>query len=131
MTMRTRTVASESIAAQRHAGFTRRHFLRGLGACIALPAFASLLPVRLLAAASSPKLATTANGSPLRTAFVYFPNGSIPSTWWPEGSVTDFQLSRTLQPLEASRQSIQILGGLEHLNATAGPDGAGVLLGRH
>jgi hypothetical protein len=90
-----------------------------------LPAFESLAPVRLLAAGAATKLATTATGAPLRTAFVYFPNGAIPGTWWPEGGVTDFKLSRTLQPLEASRQQIQIFGGLDHLNAGPGPDGAG------
>jgi hypothetical protein len=113
------------LAAQRQASVTRRHFLRGLGACIALPTFESLSPWRLLAADAPAKVATTASGAPLRTAFVYFPNGSIPAAWWPEGGETDFKFGRTLQPLEACRQSIQVLGGLEHLNATAGPDGAG------
>ena len=41
----------ENLALQRHASFSRRQFLRGLGACIALPVFESLLPARLLAAA--------------------------------------------------------------------------------
>lgn len=114
-------------AAQRHAAFTRRNFLRGLGACIALPAFESLLPVRSLAALTSPAnpLGTTATGAPLRTAFLYFPNGAIQPTWWPKGDLTNFEFSRTLQPLESVRQHIQILGGLDHVNATAGPDGAG------
>jgi hypothetical protein len=122
-----KTKRDESAAAQRHASFTRRHFLRGLGACIALPAFESIAPMRLLAAsvAAEGKLATTATGAPLRTAFLYFPNGAIPSAWWPTGEGPDFELSRTLQPLEANRQHIQILGGLEHLNATPGNDGGG------
>ncbi len=115
--------------AERHAAFTRRNFLRGLGACIALPAFESLVPGRsfaaLTGASSTAKLATTASGAPLRTAFLYFPNGAIQSTWWPKGEVTNFELSRTLQPLESVRQHIQVLGGLDHVNATAGPDGAG------
>jgi hypothetical protein len=123
--MNAKSVSPETIAAQRYTGFSRRHFLRGIGACIALPTFESLSPMRLLAADAAAKLATTASGAPLRTAFVYFPNGAIPATWWPEGGMTDFKLSRTLQPLEASRQHIQILGGLDHLNAAAGPDGAG------
>jgi len=123
--MKANPVLPETLAAQRHAGFSRRNFLRGLGACIALPTFESLSPIRLLAAETSAKLATTASGAPLRTAFVYFPNGAIPSTWWPEGGISDFKLGRTLQPLEASRQQLQILGGLDHLNAAPGPDGAG------
>jgi len=123
--MKGKTLGQDIIAGRPHAGFTRRNFLRGLGACIALPAFESLSPLRLLAAAPAGNLATTASGAPLRTAFVYFPNGAIPSAWWPEGGVDDFKFNRTLAPLEASRQHLQVLGGLEHLNATAGPDGAG------
>ncbi len=115
------------LAAQRHAGFGRRHFLRGLGACIALPAFESLLPTRLLAAKVSPAgaLATTATGAPLRTAFIYFPNGAIPDAWWPSTEGANFPLSRTLQPLANAHEQIQVIGGLDHLNATAGTDGGG------
>src|ERR1022692_775470 len=124
--MKTKSAAKENLAAQRHASFNRRHFLRGLGACIALPAFESLLPAKLLAAAAlDGNLATTATGAPLRTAFVYFPNGAIPAAWWPATEGTDFQLSRTLQPLAANQKQIQVIGGLDHLNATAGMDGGG------
>ena len=122
-----KTNHTKSLVAQRHAGFSRRHFLRGLGACIALPAFESLLTTRLLAAAASAEgaLATTATGAPLRTAFVYFPNGAIPAAWWPTVEGNNFDLSRTLKPLAASQQQIQVIGGLDHLNATAGMDGGG------
>jgi len=114
-------------AAQRQAGLSRRHFLRGLGASIALPAFASFSPGRLMAGSAKPAagLATTASGAPLRTAFLYFPNGAIQSTWWPTGDTTNFELSRTLQPLAGLKQHLQILGGLDHVNAAPGPDGAG------
>src|SRR6266567_649533 len=94
------------------AAMNRRHFLRGVGACIALPTFASLLPTRLLAAAAASRLATTATGAPLRTAFVFFPNGAIPHHWWPDGGGSDFRLNATLLPLEPLRQHIQVLGGL-------------------
>jgi hypothetical protein len=125
--MKTNQVSSENRALQRHAGFSRRHFLRGLSVCLALPAFESLLPTKLLAAAVSPEgnLATTATGAPLRTAFVYFPNGAIPAAWWPATEGLDFPLSRTLQPLAANQKQIQVIGGLDHLNATAGMDGGG------
>jgi len=107
-------------------GLSRRHFLRGLGACIALPAFESLCPVRALAADDpAAPLATTATGAPLRAVFLYFPNGSIPAAWWPEGGEKDFRLSRTLQPLESHREHVQIFSGLEHRNAMPGSDGAG------
>ena len=103
---------------------TRRHFLRGVGVGVVLPFFGSLRPAQLFAE-SEPKLATTASGAPLRTAFVYFPNGAIPSVWWPTGEGTDFKLSRTLAPLEPLRSDVQVLGGLDQKNAEPGPDGAG------
>ena len=103
---------------------TRRHFLRGVGVGVALPLFDSLGSGRLLAAPES-RLATTAAGAPLRTAFVYFPNGAIPAAWWPTGDGTDFKFGRTLAPLEPFRKDIQVLGGLDHKTADPGPDGAG------
>jgi hypothetical protein len=109
------------------AGISRRHFLRGLGACLALPAFESLRPLHLLAgetAAASP-LAVTGTGAPLRTAFVFFPNGAIPSAWWPQSGQKELELSPTLKPLEAVRQHIQVLGGLDHACANPGTDGGG------
>ncbi len=124
--MNAKSANAPLFAAQRHAAFTRRNFLRGLGACLALPAFESLSPLKLLAGETAAgKLAATATGAPLRTAFIYFPNGAIPSAWWPSGDGKNFQLGRTTQPLEPVRDQLQILGGLEHLNATAGPDGGG------
>src|SRR5665213_3402942 len=119
----------KSPAAQRRASFNRRRFLRGLGACIALPAFESLLPMRSLAAlagsASAAGLAASASGAPMRSVFLYFPNGAIPAAWGPAGGEKDFQLARTMQPLAPLRDHIQVLGGLEDLNALAGADGGG------
>ena len=44
--------APAAFTAEQHlAAMNRRHFLRGLGACIALPSLASLVPTRALAAA--------------------------------------------------------------------------------
>lgn len=106
---------------------SRRHFLRGLGACVALPAFESLSPLKLLGgdATSAARLATTATGAPLRTAFVFFPNGAIQPSWWPKGEGADYEISPTLKPLDQHREYFQVLGGLDHINATPGPDGAG------
>ena len=104
---------------------SRRHFLKGLGAAVSLPAFHSLLPTQLTAANSVRQAATTATGAPLRTAFVTFPNGAIPGQWWPEGSAQEFAFSQTLKPLEPLKKSIQVMEGLDHLNANPGKDGAG------
>jgi hypothetical protein len=117
----------KNLATQRHASFSRRHFLRGLGACIALPAFGSLMPTKLLAEtlSSTERLAATATGAPLRTAFVYFPNGAIPDAWWPSAESKEFQLSRTLQPLASTQKHVQVMGELELLTAIPGSDGGG------
>jgi hypothetical protein len=97
----------------------RRRFLRGLGACVALPVFASLEPMRLLAAPSE------AAKAPVRMAFLYVPNGIIPSAWWPEESGASFALPPTLQPFEKLRDKIQLISGLQDLSANPGVDGAG------
>lgn len=104
----------------------RRGFLRGVGACIALPAMEGFLPGRAMAAAAKPAgIATTASGAPLRMAFLYFPNGAIQDQWTPTGSGKDFAFGNTLAPLEPLRHRVQVISGLGHVNAQAGPDGAG------
>jgi hypothetical protein len=114
-----------------HFNASRRRFLRGVGAAaVALPAFESLLRPGAAAAAetasqAAASVATTATGAPLRTAFVYFPNGAIQANWWPTGDGKDFKFARTMEPLERVKNSLQVLGGLDHRNATPGPDGAG------
>jgi hypothetical protein len=117
--MNTNSMLNRPLAAERHASFSRRHFLRGLGVCMALPAFESLRPLTALAAP-----AVTA--APKRMAFLYVPNGIIPSAWWPEGGpARDFALPRTLEPLAKLRDQVQLISGLEDLSADPGPDGGG------
>jgi len=69
--------------------------------------------------------ATTATGAPLRSAFLYFPNGAIPAAWWPTGAGKDFALARTMEPLAKVKDKIQILQGLNDVSANGGPDGGG------
>jgi len=118
---------TQPAALARHTAFSRRNFLRGLGVSLSLPALESLIPARVLAAeAVAPgKLATTASGAPLRSAFIFFPNGAIPSAWWPTGEERDFQLGQTLKPLEESRSQLQVLHGLDHKEAYGREDGGG------
>ena len=103
----------------------RRRFLKGVGATLALPALQSIMPTGLLAAGPVKQLATTRTGVPLRAAYVFFPNGAIPDLWWPQGEGANFSFKDTLSPLEPIRDSIQVMGGLDQLNATAGKDGGG------
>ncbi len=107
---------------QRQRAMSRRRFLRGLGVAVALPTFESLSAQSALAGdwLPSPKQA-----APKRMAYVYFPNGAHQKNWWPEGAGKDFQFGPTMKALEPLKQHIQVVGGLEHRNATAGGDGAG------
>ena len=115
------TNQNRNVAAERYFSLNRRRFLRGVGACLALPAFESLRPMsRALAATTD-----AATKAPVRVAFVYVPNGTIPSAWWPEREGRDFALPRTLQPLEKLRDQVQVISGLEDLSANPGPDGGG------
>ena len=104
---------------------SRRNFLRGIGACLALPAFEAFAPRAFAAGTAAANIATTATGAPMRMAFVYFPNGAIQKNWIPTGSGRDFKFGNTLAPLEPLRHRVQVISGLEHLNANAGNDGAG------
>ena len=115
------------ISADTFASMNRRSFLRGVGAAIALPTLSSLIPSRVLAAAAASKLATTATGAPLRTAFIFFPNGAIPSKWWPSDDqpTTGFKLNDTMASLQPFQDKLQILGGLDQANALPGSDGGG------
>jgi len=103
---------------------SRRNFLRGTSAAIALPAMTSLLPAKAIAAERA-AVGVSATQAPLRAAFIYFPNGAIPKAWWPEEKSGDFALSQTLSPLEPLKSSVQVLKGLDLEPAEAGKDGAG------
>lgn len=113
--------SSAELAAERYASVNRRRFLRGLGACMALPALESFRP--LVAAPAKTAGATTA---PVRMAFLQVPNGIIPGSWWPaEQGGSDFTLSPTLQAFEKIRHEMQVISGLDNLSANAGADGGG------
>src|SRR5205814_3140436 len=82
----TRQMSMEDRDRQRLENLSRRRFLKGVSACIALPAFASMLEGgTTLAAQGAGQVAATSTGAPLRTAFGYFPNGAIPANFWPTG----------------------------------------------
>lgn len=109
----------------------RRGFLRGAGACVTLPAMESYVSQSAFAAnsdsetaASENAKAVTSTGAPLRMAFVFFPNGAHQKNWFPsEGQ--QFVPGKTMEPLEPLRNSFQVLGGLDHQNASPGHDGGG------
>ncbi|HWA09659.1 MAG TPA: DUF1552 domain-containing protein [Opitutaceae bacterium] len=127
--MKKQPIRPADASLQRHLSLSRRHFLRGVGACIALPMFESAFPGSLRAAtagaAAGAPGAVTASGMPLRMAVAYFPNGAHQANWWPTGEGSAFELGKTMQPLAALKNSLQVVGGLDHKEAMPGNDGAG------
>jgi hypothetical protein len=85
---------------------SRRHFLRGIGASMALPLLDAMMPLR---AASAP-------AKPRRSVFVYVPNGVNGMTWQVAKPGRDYTLSRSLLPLEEHRQDMTVFSGLFHPN---------------
>src|SRR5260370_22847364 len=86
----------------------RRHFLRGLGATVALPLLDAMIPLRARAAAAA--------GKPPRSVFVYIPNGVNGMTWQITKPGRDFDLSPSLQPLAKHRDDFTVFSGLHHPN---------------
>lgn len=87
---------------------------------MALPFMESLAPVARAAGAAG----KTAQ-HPLRMAFIYSPNGKNMEHWKPKGSGENYELSRTLKPLEKVKKEITVISGLMHEKAWANGDGGG------
>lgn len=96
---------------------SRRTFLRGLGAAVALPLLEVMRPARALAAA--------APASPRRMAFLFVPNGAHMPDWTPAAEGADFDLPYILQPLRAHKSDLTILSGLTHDRGRHNGDGGG------
>ena len=90
----------------------RREFLRQAGLSAAVLPFISGLPSLALAAPARPRQ---------RLIVVFSPNGTIPEEWRPDGGETDFRMRRILAPLEAHRERLLILGGLDLSSTRSGP----------
>lgn len=86
----------------------RRHFLRGVGASLALPLLDSMIPISASAAEATTK--------PRRSVFVYIPNGVNGMTWQVTGSGRGYDLSPSLKPLAAHRDDFTVFSGLHHPN---------------
>jgi hypothetical protein len=92
--------------------FSRRTFLRGAGATLALPMLDAMTPVRALAGAV-PGGSGEAAGPPVRMAFMYFPNGAWPEAWVPKTGGADYQTPFSLTPLEPVKDQVLVLSGLD------------------
>src|SRR6266446_3014765 len=84
---------------------SRRTFLRGAGATLALPFLESMIPALTARAASN-------SGS--RLAFVYVPHGAIMDKWTPKTEGADFEFTPILKPLEPLRDYVNVVSGLGH-----------------
>lgn len=90
----------------------RRTFLKGAGgACIALPMLEAMVPVRV---------ARGQQEDPPRFIVYYTPGGTDMTTWRPTGSETDFTLGPSLAPLEAHKDQLLVLNGLDLKVTSAG-----------
>jgi hypothetical protein len=88
-----------------------------MGAAVALPFLDAMLPAAARAQ-SSPS-------GPVRTAFVYVPNGIDMRHWNPAYEGRLGELPRTLKALEPFKEDITLLGNLTHNTGRALLDGAG------
>ncbi|MGY8652173.1 MAG: DUF1552 domain-containing protein [Verrucomicrobiia bacterium] len=94
----------------------RRSFLKGLGASMALPMLDAMTPSRALAAATRP---------PVRSAFIFVPNGVHLDNWTPKTTGANFDLPSILEPLTPVKNDLLVLSGLTHDKGRANDDGPG------
>ena len=92
---------------------SRRTFLSGMGATVALPLLESMLP------AMTP-LAQIAARAKTRFGAIYFPHGATMYKWTPEKEGAGFEFTEILKPLEKFRNEINVISDLSHPQAYGG-----------
>lgn len=91
---------------------SRRTMLRGAGGvALALPFLEIMGRPRRSLAAGVPGY--TAAGDPKRFIVMFSPNGTIRENWTPAGGENDWTFSRILKPLEAFRDKLLIIDGVD------------------
>lgn len=100
--------------------FDRRTVLQGLGTAVMLPW------LECLDKSSSAFAMSSNTTNPLRTAFMFIPNGVHAPDWIPQKDVHGSDgLTPLLEPIAPQRHRISVLSGLDHHNAKALGDGPG------
>ncbi len=89
---------------------SRRTFLRGVGATIALPLLDSMVPA--FAATRD-----TAAKPFQRFSAIYVPHGAPMDRWIPTADGKDFELTPILQPLSPYRDQLLVFSGLDNMPA--------------
>jgi len=82
---------------------SRRTFLRGTGAAVALPLLDAMVPAFANVPRQGPRL-----------GFVYVPHGAVMKHWTPDTAGKGFEFKRILKPLEDYRDRLNIVSGLHH-----------------
>jgi len=100
---------------------SRRTFLRGTGAVVALPFLDAMAP------AQTP-VRRTAAAPKTRFAGFYVPHGATMDKWTPATQGTGFEFTEILKPIEPFRGHVNIVSGLAH-PYVAGAGGADVSAG--
>ncbi|MCU1232070.1 MAG: hypothetical protein JWP63_37 [Candidatus Solibacter sp.] len=95
---------------------TRRTLLRGAGAALTLPWLESI------ASGAPVPAAENLSAPPLRTVFIFMPNGVRPDYWTPPGDADDYEITPHLKPLESLKSDFLLLENLWHKN-TVGRNG--------
>ncbi|MEZ6067071.1 MAG: DUF1552 domain-containing protein [Planctomycetaceae bacterium] len=90
---------------------SRRRFLRGAGLSLALPFLPSL---------GRGGFASETAAAPLRTAFIYFPNGVWEKDWVPTAAGSDYELTPSLEPLADLQSEVLVLSGLDKKHSHGG-----------
>lgn len=85
---------------------SRRTFLRGTGAAIALPWLEAMHPITALAGSAIPR-------PPVRMGCLFFPNGAWLKSWVPEKAGSDYALPSSLEPLAGVKSDVLVLTGLD------------------
>jgi hypothetical protein len=93
--------------------FTRRSVLKGLGVSLSLPWLESVHG------------SSKASKVPVKTAFVFMPNGFIMPSWDVNGDGPSYELSETMKPLAALKSDFTVYSNLCHDKAKHNGDGAG------
>jgi hypothetical protein len=107
--------------------------LRGLGVAMGLPLLDAMLPsgglIQTAQAATGPAAAGGIAGraavAPVRSCFVFIPNGVNVDNWFPKAEGAAFELPPTLAPLAKLKSDISVLSGLALDGAKAHGDGPG------
>ena len=86
----------------------RRHALRAMGTCIALPMLDCMIPLRAMEKATA---------TPRCSAFIYLANGMHSLNYQILTPGRDYQFSRSLKPLEKHREVITPISGMHHPGA--------------